>query len=214
MRVLTLASQKGGSGKSTLGASLAVAASEDGERVVVVDLDPQGSLAEWGRIRRTDQERLDIVFRPMPPGALAGWIKATREAPRSPVTLVVIDTAGTFGEEVLAALAQSDFCLVPVRPSAMDLRAAGPTVDQLYALERSFAFVLNGTNPVTPGRTSDALTALEEGGTIAPTVADRTDHRDAAASGLGVTEINPRGRAADEIRALWAWTKGKLNGQE
>ena len=204
MRILSLASQKGGSGKSTLAGSLAVAAFQAGERVVVVDLDPQGSLAEWGRQRETK----DIVFREVQPNALVRWVGETRKV--AGVTLVVIDTAGTFGPEVDAALKQSDFILVPVRPSALDLRAARPTVDRIETLKRRFGFVLNATNPVTQGRTADALAALEAGGLVAPPVADRTDFRDAAATGLGVTEINPAGKAAAEIVALWEWTKGQM----
>ncbi|MCJ2011247.1 ParA family protein [Methylobacterium sp. J-076] len=204
MRILTLASQKGGSGKSTLAGSLAVAARQSGERVVVVDLDPQGSLAEWGR----QSEARDIVFREVEPGALVRWVAETRKV--AAVSLVVIDTAGTFGPEVDTVLKQSDFILVPVRPSALDLRTARPTVERIEALKRRFGFVLNATNPVTQGRTADALAALEAGGLVAPPIADRTDFRDAAASGLGVTEVNPTGKAAAEIIALWQWTQAQM----
>ncbi|TXN73405.1 ParA family protein [Methylobacterium sp. WL6] len=204
MKVLCFASQKGGSGKSTLAASVAVAAQQAGERAVVVDLDPQGSLAEWGRTR----EAKGIIFREIQPAALVRWIADTRKI--KGVSLVILDTAGTFGPEVDTALKQSDFILVPVRPSALDLRAARPTVERIEALKRRFGFVLNATNPVTQGRTADALAALEAGGVVAPPVADRTDFRDAAASGLGVTEINPTGKAAAEIVALWEWTKAQM----
>lgn len=204
MKVLCFASQKGGSGKSTLAASVAVAARQAGERVVVVDLDPQGSLAEWGRMRETK----DIVFREVEPSALVRWLAETRKV--KAVSLVILDTAGTFGPEVDTALKQSDFTLVPVRPSALDLRAARPTVERLKSLGRRFGFVLNATNPITQARTADALAALEAGGLVAPPVADRTDFRDAAASGLGVVEINPAGKAAAEVAALWQWTKEQM----
>ncbi|MCK2056988.1 AAA family ATPase [Methylobacterium sp. 37f] len=206
MRILVLASQKGGSGKTTIAASLAVAAAQSGERIVVVDLDPQGSLAEWGQLR----EVKDIVFRSVPPGKLDEWITATRKVEK--VDLVIIDTAGTFGKEVDTALRHADLCLVPVRPSAFDLRAAGPTVERIRVLDRDFGFVLNGTNPVTPARTADAVAALEVGGAVAPPIADRTDFRDAAATGLGVTEITPNGKAASEIKALWSWVAERMKG--
>ncbi|MHC2021332.1 nucleotide-binding protein [Methylobacterium sp. CM6247] len=204
MRVLVLASQKGGSGKTTIAASLAVAARQDGERVVVVDLDPQGSLAEWGKAR----EATDIIFRSVPPSDLKAWITATRKVPA--VSLIILDTAGTFGEEVDTALRHADLCLVPVRPSAIDLRAAGPTVNRIRQFGKDFAFILNATNPVTQARTADAIAALEVGGAVAPPLADRTDFRDAAAMGLGVTEIAPSGKAALEIRALWSWVKDRM----
>ena len=204
MRVLVLASQKGGSGKSTLAASLAVAAWQAGERVVVVDMDPQASLAEWGKLRET----AGIVFRAVAPGALDRWITETRKVPA--VSLVIVDTAGTFGPEVDTALRHADLCLVPVRPSAFDLRAAGPTVERLRLYGRDFAFVLNGTNPVTHARTADAIEALVVGGAVAPPIADRTDFRDSVASGLGVTEINPTGKAAGEIEALWRYANDRM----
>lgn len=207
MRVLVLASQKGGSGKTTIAASLAVAAVQAGERVVVVDLDPQGSLAEWGKAR----EATDIVFRSVEPGKLDAWILATRKIEK--VSLVIVDTAGTFGDEVDTALRHADLCLVPVRPSAIDLRAAGPTVDRLRLFDRDFAFVLNATNPASQGRTADAIAALEVGGAVSPPIADRTDFRDAAATGLGVTEIAPSGKAASEIRALWSWVAERMKGR-
>ena len=205
MRVLVLASQKGGSGKSTLAASLAVAAFQAGERVVVDDMDPQASLAEWGKLR----EPGGIVFRAVAANSLDRWITATRKVPV--VSLVIIDTAGTFGAEVDVALRHADFCLVPVRPSAFDLRAAGPTVERLRHYGRDFAFVLNGINPVTHARTADAITALEIGGAVGPPIGDRTDFRDSVASGLGVTEIAPGGKAAAEIIALWTYVKNKMD---
>lgn len=204
MRVLVLASQKGGSGKSTLAASLAVVAWQAGERVVVVDLDPQKSLTEWGNLRKAG----GIVFRAVSPGTLDKWMTDSRKVPA--ITLVIVDTAGTFGKEVDTALKHADLCLVPVRPSAFDLRAAKPTVDRLRELSREFAFVLNGTNPIAQARTAEAIENLQVGGAVAPPVAERTDFRDSVASGLGVTEINSTGKAAAEIRALWGYVDERM----
>lgn len=47
MKIVAMAARKGGSGKSTLTAHLAVAAIQDGLRVAIVDLDPQATVAEW-----------------------------------------------------------------------------------------------------------------------------------------------------------------------
>ena len=51
MRTIAFVTQKGGSGKSTLASSLAVTAMEAGERVFIIDLDPQASLVKWSKMR-------------------------------------------------------------------------------------------------------------------------------------------------------------------
>ncbi|MER2268211.1 ParA family protein [Methylobacterium oxalidis] len=207
MQVVVLASQKGGTGKSTLSASLAVAAREDGETVVIVDLDPQRSLADWHRVRTAN----DIVLRAMPSAELDEWIVQAHQVPG--LSLLVIDTAGASEPGIDVALRNADFCLVPVRPSAFDLRAAGPTVQRVSALGRRFAFVLNAVSAVAQARTRDAIVALEITDLVAPTIGDRVDFRDAVALGLGVTEVAPSGKGAAEIRSLWNWTKKQMKGQ-
>jgi len=55
LRVLALASQKGGSGKTTLSGHLAVQAQRAGAGpVVLIDIDPQGSLADWWNEREAE----------------------------------------------------------------------------------------------------------------------------------------------------------------
>lgn len=46
-RIITVAQQKGGSGKTTLAVNLAVALHERGHSVALVDTDPQGSMGRW-----------------------------------------------------------------------------------------------------------------------------------------------------------------------
>jgi chromosome partitioning protein len=50
-RVITIAQQKGGAGKTTLAAHLAIAWAGEGRSVALLDIDPQGSLATWHRLR-------------------------------------------------------------------------------------------------------------------------------------------------------------------
>ena len=54
MKTLVIAAQKGGAGKTTLARNLAVAAAQDGQRVLVLDLDPQQSLRSWWQGRESD----------------------------------------------------------------------------------------------------------------------------------------------------------------
>lgn len=207
MRVLALTTQKGGSGKSTLAASLAVAAMQDGETVAALDTDPQGSLAGWGQRRDVS----GVVVERIEPAAIKGVIYRRRRD--GATSLVVIDTPGYFGAGVALALREANLCLLPVKPSILDVEAARPTVEQIRVLGRPFAFVLNQCNPTTQARTLDAATALVSTGALAPSmVATRSDFLDAMTAGQGVTEIAPKGKAAVEVRLLWQWIKAQLAG--
>ena len=107
-------------------------------------------------------------------------------------------------------------CLLPVRPSVADIEASKPTVRYLNEHNKPFAFVLNQcpTGGRT-SRTSNARMALQLlGGLCDPTLAHRSDHVDALAAGLGVTEFNPYGKAADEIRAVLHWLTARLRKLE
>ena len=204
MRVLTMASQKGGSGKTSLAASLAVAAAEDGETVAAIDTDPQRSFAAWGGRRQAEGITVDIVE----PAKVRAALGKARGAGAS---LVIIDTPGIFGAGVAVALQDADFVLIPVKPSILDVEATRPTVEQLQTLRKPFGIVLNQCLTSSQGRTLDAATALVRSGTLAPCmVALRADFLDAMTAGMGVTEIAPRGKAAGEVRLLWAWAKNSL----
>ena len=76
MKTIALVTQKGGTGKTTLAASLAVAAQEAGERVFLIDLDPQGSLTSWAERREAESPPVDKVAPQQLPPALAGLAKA------------------------------------------------------------------------------------------------------------------------------------------
>ena len=207
MRVLALTTQKGGSGKSTLAASLSVAAMQDGETVAALDTDPQGSLAGWGQRREANGVAVERVE----PAAIKSTLDRLRRD--GTTSLAVIDTPGYFGAGVALALREANLCLLPVKPSILDVEAARPTVEQIRLLGRPFAFVLNQCNATTQARTLDAATALVSTGALAPSmVATRSDFLDAMTMGQGVTEVAPKGKAAVEVRLLWQWIKAQLAG--
>ncbi len=209
MRTVVLASQKGGVGKSTLAGSLASCAAGDGETVVAVDLDPQGSFAEWGRLRQEERGvEASLRFRTVKLAELDDFHRRLKEHGKT--TLLLVDTAGTFDATVDRALRHSTLCLVPTRASAPDLKALRPTVERLRFLDRAFAFVLNGIDPRSAGRTADALAVLKAAGDVAPPITHRAAFADSMATGLGVTELDPKGSAAAEMAALWAWMKGRI----
>src|SRR4051794_25627358 len=106
MRALVFTTQKGGAGKTTLAASLAIAAAKDGEAVYAIDIDSQSSLYSWGQRRDTS----GVTVTKADPADLKQEIARAREAGAS---LVVIDTPGQFSASVTLALQDADLCLVP-----------------------------------------------------------------------------------------------------
>lgn len=206
MKTLTLVTQKGGSGKSSLAASLAVAAGEAGERVFLLDLDRQGTLAKWIERRPAETPGFDRV------DASGKLDAALATLASQKFTLAIMDTAGTDSPLVTAAIRAADLCLIPTRPTPADLEATQPTLTAIQSTRRAFAFVLNQT-PIRSGRLSEAAAGLKMLGVLAePPIAQRNDHQDAIGSGQGVTEFNPKGKAAEEIRALWRWIKNRMKG--
>jgi chromosome partitioning protein len=208
LRVLAVAVQKGGTGKTTLAASLAVAAAERGERVAALDLDPQGSLFGWGAQRTAETVAVDRIH-PWEIGQLGEILGLLA---KQGTTLAVLDTAGS-AAGLAPALKDVNFVLMPVRPSRLDIVAARPTLKSLVGLglRKRLALVLNQCPPPPSPRTSAYAEQLRSLGVLAePGIIHRVDHQDALATGLGVTEFAPDGPAAAEIRALWTWTDAKM----
>ena len=137
MRAIVFASQKGGTGKSTLAIGLAVVAIEDGERVSILETDPQGTISYWSWRRNNPEpavERITSQFR---------LESALRDLKQKRYTLVIIDTPGSDSECVIEAIRLADLCLIPARPSQADIEAACPTLKAAHKFDRKFAFVLN-----------------------------------------------------------------------
>jgi chromosome partitioning protein len=129
MHVLVLASQKGGAGKTTLAAHLAIAAEAAGiGRAVLIDTDPQGSLSAWWNVRQDESPSLASTTIAELPGKLSGLRTAG-------YAVAVIDTPPAITDAIRAVVATADLVLIPTRPSPHDLRAVGSTVDLIRAEE-------------------------------------------------------------------------------
>ncbi len=205
MRTIAFVTQKGGSGKSTLASSLAVAAQEMKERVCVVDMDPQGSLTNWAKTRGLDDIAVIASGAARLPAALAGL-------EGKGFTLAIIDTPGAEGPASSAAMMVADLNIIPSRPSLFDLWASAKTRAALKQVGGDFVFLLNQCPPAQQtARVQDGVETLEEmGGLISPLILSRVAYQEAARHGWGVTELNPHGAAAEEMRGLWASLRRRL----
>jgi chromosome partitioning protein len=211
MHTIVLATQKGGTGKSSLAIGLAVAAIQHGQVVRMIETDRQGTLGNWRRRRPHAEPLVETITG-------AGEMERRLHVfDRSGVTLTVIDTAGGLNPMTTAAIRSADLCLIPARPSLLDIEATAPTLSNIRAFDRPFAFVLSQT-PLRSHRTDaaetlldDAATALDLSGLVAqPYITLRNEHQDALGRGLAVTEHAPTGRSAEEMRCLWQWVEWRL----
>jgi chromosome partitioning protein len=135
-KVIAVAQQKGGSGKTMLAAQLAVALAETGAKVAVLDIDPQGSLTIWGKLRASAPKAAGAVSC----AAISGWrLTAELEKLRAQNDYVLIDTPPVIDSDARRAIRAADLVLIPLNPSPPDLWAAEGTI-KLAAEEKRPAF--------------------------------------------------------------------------
>lgn len=203
MKAITFVTQKGGSGKSTLCISLAVAAQQAGASVCILEMDRQATISDWAENRTADGPEVAQIEAQQLEDVM-------RRLKDSSYDYVFIDTPGVDSQGTLAAIRVADLCVIPTRPTPADLRAFKPTLAAVYRLEKKFAFVLNQTPPRS-FRVRDATDGLAVLGILPDVnVVMRNDHQDAIGMGQGVTEFNPTGAAAAEIRKLWTWLEKRM----
>lgn len=208
MKVLVLASQKGGAGKTTLAAHLAVAASLDGAGpAVLIDTDPQGSLSAWWNSREAETPALASATLAELPAKLAGLAEAGFK-------LAVIDTPPAITAAIRDVVKLADLVLIPTRPSPHDLRAVGSTVDIAQETGRPFAFAVTQAKP-TARLTVQAVAALSAHGAVAPAIVhDRVDYAASMVDGRTVGESDPKSRSAEEISQLLAFVQERMNAKK
>jgi chromosome partitioning protein len=199
--VITVAQRKGGAGKTTLAAQLAVAWARQGARVAVLDIDPQGSLAAWVDLRRArlGTEAIGFEFAALPGWRAAQWIE---DRARS-ADLVVIDNPPHAETEAQIAVRAAGLVLIPVQPSPLDLWATEGTL-KMVRDERRRPLVVLTRVPPRSGLTDQIAAELARSG--APVAATRIGNRIALVrammSGLGVVESEGASQAAAEITAF------------
>ena len=205
MKTLVIASQKGGAGKTTIAAHIAVAAELVGAGpVVLIDSDPQGSLSEWWNSREAQTPALAAATLAELPAKLQALQAAG-------VALAVIDTPPAITGAIRDVVEQADFVLIPTRPSPHDLRAVGQTVDIAREAGKPFAFVLTQAKP-TAKLTVQTMAALSAHGVVAPAVVhDRVDFAASMVDGRTVVETDAKGRSSAEIKELLEFVQAQMH---
>ena len=204
MRVMIFASQKGGSGKTTLAGHVAVQAERAGAGpVALVDTDPQGSLSDWSNLRQAERP---VCVGTNFPRLLTDLQKLQGEG----VRLVIVDTSAAIAMAIRDVAVFADLVVIPVRPSPHDLRSLGTTVALVEDAGKPLVFVINAA--VAGARiTRDAAIALARHGSVAPvTVHNRVNFAESMIDGRTVMETDEHSRSAKEIAGLWHYLEGRL----
>jgi chromosome partitioning protein len=199
-KVVSIICQKGGTAKTTTALNLAVAAASRGVEVAVIDVDPQVSACDWKDIRG-DKPPV-VAATPVP--HLERAIKAASEAGAD---LIIIDTAGRTNEAASAAARVADLILIPLQPSLIDLKTLGATLEIIRLAGNKPTRALL-TRVRAAGTRHDDTTAwlIQQGVEVCPFVlGERVIYQDAYAQGLAVSEVEPRGRAAEEIKQVYKY---------
>ena len=208
MRVIVFASQKGGSGKTTLAGHVAVEAERQGAGpVALIDTDPQASLAKWWSARTEPQPAfIQSVY--------SNLFHDLDRARADGFRLVVIDTPPAVTRAISEVVSFADLVVAPTRPSPHDMRAVGPTVDIAEAHGKPLVFAINGATPQAR-ITSEAAIALSQHGTVAPSfIHNRVDYAASMIDGRTVMEVDPFCNSANEIAALWKYLEERLDRAE
>jgi chromosome partitioning protein len=204
MRIFAMAQGKGGVGKTTLATSLAVAAEAQGERVLLLDLDPQGSSLLWSQTRGPSKPPTVIDVAPEKLGEVIS-AAATLNA-----TLILIDTPSRVDALIAAAVRVSDMVVLPANPGLLSLAPLQATAALVEAAGKRDAAVgvVNNVEQGAVGlaKAKDASAVLADlGMPVAPTIVQHLPQFSAAFDrGLGVTELRPPGRAGAQIEQLWS----------
>jgi chromosome partitioning protein len=203
-RVIAVCSQKGGVGKTTIAAHLAVRAAMTGEGpVLLVDADPQGSLSEWWKVRADRAMALDTIKT----DDLAVEVGTIR---KRGAALAIIDTPPALTASIARVMAGADLVLIPARPSPHDLRAIGATVDLVRRAGKPFLFIVNGAAN-RAHITAECVAALSEHGRVAPSILyQRTEWASSMINGRTVLETGPAGRSAREVTDLWEYACAQM----
>jgi chromosome partitioning protein len=198
-RVITVAQQKGGAGKTTLVVNLGLTALEFGLRVALVDIDPQGSLTRWFSLRQAVPDAAPITV-----STVTGW-RAANEIGRLAENheLVVVDSPPHALTDAKLVIRAAHLVVVPVQPSPLDIWATRPTLDLAQGERKTPVLVLNRVPSRSPIAQEMEAAVKELGAVLARTkLGNRSSYAASMARGRGVRETAPGTSGAGEAARL------------
>ncbi|GAB4164402.1 MAG: ParA family partition ATPase [Rickettsiaceae bacterium] len=196
LKVITVAQQKGGAGKTTIAAHLAVSLSQTGKRVSIIDIDPQGSLTNWHSLR---EKRFGLGYTGLNFASSAGWrVESAINNLRNDFDYVIIDAPPHTETESKSAIRASNLIVVPMQPSPTDLWATGATIEFAQSENIPAKILLNRFNPQS--KITKEILAKVKGDRFKCSLGNRVAFSSCFLNGMTVTESAPSSQAATEIK--------------
>ena len=206
--MVAIVGQKGGTGKTTIGIILAVAAAEAGRTAVIIDLDPQANAANWKDRRQAENPAVVSV----PPSRLKQALEA---AASHGADFVMIDTPGKSDSAAIEAARVANLVLVPLGPHIFHLETLPGLRDLLRVAGDKPAFVvLNALHPQVTKQAEEAKTMIAElfSFPVCPVHLSRLDiYAETQTTGSTPLEEEPKGRAAGEVKRLYKFIIQQVN---
>ncbi len=205
-KIVTVANLKGGVGKSTTIIHLATAAKMKGILTTIIDIDPeQQAVAKWRDSRTTEHPSVISAVHSRLPQSIADVTSDGTE-------LILIDTAAFSQQILMASIPVADLILIPSRPTAQDVQYLAATTDLVTYYQKPAAVVLNQVEPRLPETMQARALITKCGLSLWPLhLSKAVAYQRSIAAGLGVTEFDPSGKAAQEILSLLDWISSLLN---
>ena len=200
MHTICMLSLKGGAGKSTVVQSLAVCATQHGQKTLIVELDPQGSLKNWSKRRQAAEPRVHQTL----PQSLGDVLE---EARNENTNWVFLDTPGHDTSTAAAAAAHADLIIIPCKVQSMkDFDSVMLTLAEANRARTPAYVLMNQVPPNSPRlirRKQVEIQQEYEIAVLSKCLSRRVDFEYCDAKGLSAAEYNPKGQAAEEIRRLY-----------
>ena len=201
MKVLTIANRKGGAGKSTCAAHLAIESTNAGFKTILIDMDPQKTLEGWWQKRVEDTPVMLET-------TAVELHNSIEKLAKQGFDLCIIDTPGDSGDFTRAGIIVADLVIIPSKPTPPDLSAIGRTISLVEESKKKFAFVIT-QGIVRTKATLQALSVLSQFGPVAPApISNRTAYASAMGAGKSASDFDKI--AGQEILEVWEFIRDIL----